>query len=184
MKTPLLLVKMKITFVAIFLLFAIAVQAQKTKMIGNKPREGSSNSTFAVIKGNQIGVKMKAGSKVVQLLKLNFGVENRGSDTLKFKVNIYDFSNVLPGENLVKDEIKGSIPKGKNRIDVDLVPYNINAKGDILVSIEWLNNQQVKEPSFAIGLFNGGTWNYEHGAWKKTPVAGVDFNVLVEKQKR
>ena len=167
------------------LLFAIGtVQAQeKTKTIGNKPREGSSNASFSVTKGQQIGIKMKAGSKPVQLLKLDFGVDNRMRDSIKFKVNVYEFNEDKPGENLVKQDIIGAIPKGKNRINVDLSVYNITTKGTILVAIEWLNTQGGNEPSFSIGLFNGGTYRYEGTEWKKMPVAGVDFNVLVKKLK-
>jgi len=176
--------KLKMILASIILLTVFSAQAQRTTTIGNAPRTGSSNSTFAVIKGQQIGIKMKAGSKPVKLLKLNFGVENRSNDSLQFKVNVYEFNGALPDENLVKQTIVGSIPKGNNRINVDLSPYEIEVKGTILVSIEWLNTQHVAEPSFHIGLFNGGTWNYENDAWKHTPVAGVDFSVLVEKLKK
>ena len=175
--------KFRMLLCSIMLLATFSAQAQHTTTIGNAPRTGSSNSTFAVIKGQQIGIKMKAGKKLVKLLKLNFGVENHSSDTLKFKVNVYSFNGTMPDDNLVKQTIIGSIPKGNNRVIVDLSPYDIEVNGNILVAIEWLNNQQVTEPSFHIGLFNGGTWNYENNAWKHMPVAGVDFSVLVEKLK-
>lgn len=174
--------KMKLGLVALLMFAAFTTQAQdKTKTIGNKPREGSSNATFAVVKGQQIGIKMKAGSKPVQLLKLNFGVDNRMRDSIQFKVNVYDFNGDKPGENLVKQDILSAMPKGKNRINVDLSPYNITTKGTILVSIEWLKTQSGSEPSFSIGLFNGGTYRYENTEWKKMPVAGADFNVEVKK---
>jgi hypothetical protein len=178
------LLKLKLALVSIMLLAVFSAEAQHTTTIGNAPRTGSSNSTFAVIKGQQVGIKMKAGSKMVKLLKLNFGVENRSNDTLKFKVNVYGFNGTVPDDNLIKQTITGSIPKGNNRVIVDLSPYDIEVNGSILVSIEWLNTQHVAEPSFHIGLFNGGTWNYENDAWKHTPVAGVDFSVLVEKLKK
>ncbi|WCT13717.1 hypothetical protein [Mucilaginibacter jinjuensis] len=175
--------KIKMMLTALILLTVFSVHAQHTTTIGNTPRTGSSNSTFAVIKGQQVGIKMNAGKKMVKLLKLNFGVENHSNDTLKFKVNVYGFNGTLPDDNLVKQIITGGIPKGNSRVIVDLSPYDIEVNGNILVSIEWLNTQQVTEPSFHIGLFNGGTWNYENNAWKHTPVAGVDFSVLVEKLK-
>jgi hypothetical protein len=174
----------RITFIAALVLAtAFGAQAQNdTKTIGNKPRSGSANSSFDLVKGNQVGIKMSAGRKPVQLLKLNFDIENVTNDTLRFKVNVYDFNHVAPVHNLVKQEIYGVIPKGKNKVTVDLEPYNIVAKKDILVSIEWLNTYH-GDNHFAIGLFNGGTYRYENGEWKKTPVAGVDFNVLVRKLK-
>jgi len=172
---------MLVTALTLCALFTAHAQ-DKTKVIGNKPRSGSANSSFSVVKGNQVGVKMKAGHKPVQLLKLNFDVENLSKDSLRFKVNVYEFNYVSPGENLVKEDIIGFIPQGKNRVNVNLEPYHIVAQGNLLVAIEWLKNNN-SDNHFAIGLFNGGTYNYEDGKWKKTPIAGVDFNVLVRKLK-
>lgn len=172
-------------FSALFLLVAVSLTTaqDKTKRIGNKPRMGSSNSSFSVTKGHQIGIKMNAGRKAVQLLTLNFGVDNRNTDSLKFKVNVYEFKGEQPGENLTSSAIIAAMPPGKNRLDVDLSKFNITAKGDILVAIEFLTTQPGNSPSFSIGLFNGGTYRYEGTEWKKMPVAGVDFNVLVKKLK-
>jgi hypothetical protein len=170
-------------FLAIALmLISFSTQAQdKTKRIGNKPRTGSSNSSFAVTKGHQLGIKMNAGRKNVQLLSLNFGVENHRPDTLAFKVNVYDFKAEQPTENLVKDDIIADILPGKNRVTVDLAKHNIKAKGDILVAIEFLESKLGANPVFPVGLFNGGTYRYEGSTWKKMPIVGIDFNVMVKK---
>ncbi|MDB4904986.1 MAG: hypothetical protein JWQ63_4267 [Mucilaginibacter sp.] len=157
-----------------------AYAQNKTKLLGNRPRSGSANSSFAVVKGNQTGIKINVGHKPVQLLQLNFDAESMSSDSLKFKVNVYEFSYIAPGANLVKQPIVSALSKGKNRISVNLEPYNIIVKGHILVAIEWLKSSSA-ENHFAIGLFNGGTYCYEDGRWKKIPVAGVDFNVRVKK---
>ncbi len=173
-----------IILIAAFNIAAIfTAQAQKdTKVIGNKLRSGSANSSFSLNKGNQLGIKMSAGKKPVQLLKLRFDVESLNQDSIRFKVNVYEFNNVAPGKNLVKQEVYGAIPNGKNRITVDLEPYNIIAKGDILVAVEWLKTY-TGDNHFAIGLFNGGSYYFENDVWKKQGVAGVDFNVLVRKLK-
>ena len=72
----------------------LAAKAQyKTKRIGNKPRSGSANSSFDMVKGYQVAVKMSAGRKPVQLLQFSFDSENVSADSLKFKVNIYDFNS-------------------------------------------------------------------------------------------
>jgi hypothetical protein len=171
-------------FILITLFASLNLQGQDhTKLIGNKARQGSSNSSFPAIKGQQVGIKMNAGRKPVQLLKLNFGVENHHPDAIKFKVNVYEFNEDKPGEAITTKDIIASIPNGKSRVDVDLSPYNIVTKGEILVSIEFLSTLKGPEPIFSIGLFNGGTYRYQNDVWKKMPVAGVDFNVLVKKVK-
>lgn len=171
------------TAMLILTTFITAQAQEKTKRIGNKPRLGSSNSTHSVIKGNQIGIKMEAGRKPVQLLKLDFGVTNNTGKTLKFKVNVYEFNGIMSGENFVKKDIIAEIPVGKNRVDVDLSPYNIEVKRDILATIEWLETVDGASPSFAIGVFNGGSYEYASGKWKKIPVFGLDFNIIVKKLK-
>ena len=168
---------------ALILTATFSAQAQdKTKIIGNKPRSGSANSSFSVVKGNQVGIKMNAGHKAVQLLKLNFDVSNDGRDSLAFKVNVYEFNDVTPGNNLVTQDITGAIPHGKNTVTVDLSPFNVTAKGNILVAIQWLKTSNANN-HFATGLFNGGTYYYEDNKWKKVPIVGADFNVVVRKLK-
>jgi hypothetical protein len=180
-------------FAAFFLcLTALGVSAQdKTKTIGNKPRTGSSNTSFSAVKGRQVGIEMNAGKKQVQLLRLNFHTQNRSSDSIPFKVNVYQMAGKFPNEaNLVKDEIKGYIKKYDNQEDhqlttIDLTPYNVKVAGDIVVSIEFLTTKTGSNIGFACGLFNGGTFHKdsETEPWKKIPVVGVDFNVLVKKLK-
>ena len=167
----------------------------KTKTIGNKSRSGTTNNSFNIVEGGQVGIKMNAGRKPVELLKLTFHVDNLGKDTIPFKVNVYTMGDKLPqDDNLVKEEIRGSIAREKDPntpltsnqlISVDLSPYKIDVKGEILVSVEFLSTIPGKNLGFSCGLLNGGTY-YKKGPdteWKKMPVVGADFNVLVKKLK-
>jgi len=168
---------------AIFVLTTTIAAAQtkyKTRHIGNKPRDGSANSSFDLRKGNQVGVKMNIGHKPVKLLKFHFDVENNNGDSLKFKVNIYNFTDDGPQEKLFNQDIFGAAPTGKNCVNIDLEPYNLQAKGTILVAIESLNDYG-GDNHFPIGILNGGTWTYKNNRWKKIPIVGVDFNMLVAK---
>ncbi|MCX2480575.1 hypothetical protein OQY15_15835 [Pedobacter sp. MC2016-15] len=172
------------SFLILFLSAGVLHAQEKTKVIGNKARNGSSNSTISVIKGNQLGIKMSAGSKPVELINLSFGVDNRSKESLKFKVNVYEFNGILSGENYVKKDIIGAIPTGKNRVSVDLEPFHIEVKKDLLVTIEWLETLSGPNPGFAIGVFNGGSYEFKEGKWKRVPVFGYDFNMLVKKLKK
>ena len=173
--------RLPLFFCLLLLIASFGVQAQdKTKRLGNKPRTGSSNASFPVTKGHQVGIKMKAGRKPVQLLSLEFGAENFRKDSIPFKVNVYRFDKEQTTELLSKAEILAAVPAGKNRINVDLSKYDLTVQGDILVSIEFIKTMGTSL-SFSIGLFNGGTYRYEGTEWKKMPVAGVDFNITAKK---
>lgn len=179
-----------------FCFIALFGNAQdKTKTIGNKSRSGTTNNSFNIVQGGQVGIKMNAGRKPVELLKLTFHVDNLGKDTIPFKVNVYTMGDKLPeGDNLIKEEIKGSIARendpntpltGNQLISVDLSPYKIGVKGEIVVSVEFLRTIPGKNLGFSCGLLNGGTY-YKKGPdadWKKMPIIGADFNVLVKELK-
>jgi len=186
----------KLLFICFICFAAFNSLAQdKTKTIGNKSRSGTTNNSFGVVQGGQVGIRMNAGHKPVELLKLSFHVDNLGKDTIPFKVNVYAMGDKLPqGDNLVKEEIKGSIIREKDPngplmynqlISVDLSPYKVDVKGDILISVEFLKTIPNKSLGFSCGLLNGGTYYKKNPdvVWKKIPVVGADFNVLVKKLK-
>lgn len=183
----------KLLTTVLICLIALSSSAQdKTRTIGNKSRSGTTNNSFGIVQGAQVGIKMNAGHKPVELLKLTFHVNRVGKDTIPFKVNMYTMGDKLPqGNNLVKEEIKGTITRDKTveidnqLITVDLTPYKIQVKGDILVTVEFLKTEPNNSLGFSCGLFNGGTY-YKKGPdveWKKIPIVGADFNVLVKKLK-
>ena len=186
----------KLLFICFICFAAFNSLAQdKTKTIGNKSRSGTTNNSFGVVQGGQVGIRMNAGHKPVELLKLSFHVDNLGKDTIPFKVNVYAMGDKLPqGDNLVKEEIKGIIVREKapneplmnnQLITVDLAPYKVEVKGDILVAIEFLKTQPRKELGFSCGVLNGGTYRKSSltEEWKKIPIVGADFSVLVKKLK-
>lgn len=186
----------KLLFICFICFAAFNGLAQdKTKIIGHKSRSGTTNNSFGIVQGAQIGIRMNAGHKPVELLKLSFHVDNLGKDTIPFKVNVYAMGDKLPqGDNLVKEEIKGSVIREKapndplinnQLITVDLSPYKVDVKGDIIVSIEFLSTIPNRSLGFSCGLLNGGTYYKKNPdtEWKKIPVVGADFNVLVKKLK-
>ncbi|WP_090470914.1 hypothetical protein [Mucilaginibacter sp. OK268] len=186
----------KLLFICFICFAAFNSLAQdKTKTIGHKARSGTTNNSFGVVQGAQVGIRMNAGHKLVELLKLSFHVDNLGKDTIPFKVNVYAMGDKLPeGDNLVKEEIKGTIVREKDPggplinnqlISVDLALYKVDVKGDILVSVEFLNTMTGKSLGFSCGLLNGGTYYKKNPdtEWKKIPIVGADFNVQVKKLK-
>ncbi|AYL95758.1 hypothetical protein HYN43_010860 [Mucilaginibacter celer] len=175
----------------VLLLFVVSINAMgqdKIKTIGNKLRSGSTNTTFDAVKGKLVGVEMNAGKKQVQLLKLSFHTANRSSDSVAFKVNVYQMAGKYPNNvNLVTDEVKGYIQKYRDGnpqlTTIDLSAYNIKVAGDIVVAIEFLETKNGSNIGFSCGLLNGGTFHRDSEAagWKKIPVVGADFSVRVKK---
>lgn len=91
------LISFKLLLACLLCLTALLSNAQdKTKTIGNKSRSGTTNNSFNVVQGSQVGIKMNAGRKPVELLKLTFHVDNLGKDTIPFKINVYAMGDKLP----------------------------------------------------------------------------------------
>jgi hypothetical protein len=185
---------LKLKFMAAMLLcFAVLTSfaQDKTKTIGNKSRKGTTNNSFGIVKGGQVGIKMNAGHKPVELLKLTFHVNRVGKDTIPFKVNVYTMGDKWPQDNQVNEEIKGTIIRDKEvevdnqLITVDLAPYKLQVKGEILVAVEFLKTEFSNSLGFSCGILNGGTYHKKDpdAEWKKMPIVGADFNVLVKKLK-
>lgn len=179
----------KLSMVVLLCLVAFGALGQdKIKTIGNKLRNGSANTSFNAVKGKVVGVEMNAGKHQVQLMRLSFHTENHASDSIAYKVNVYQMAGKYPNTiNLVNTEAKGFIQKynkdGKQITTIDLSPYNIKVAGDIVVAIEFLDTKPGSDISFTCGILNGGTFHKEAGSdeWKKIPVVGVDFSVQVKK---
>lgn len=156
----------------------------KIKVIGNKPRTGSANSSYSVVKGSQVGVEMNAGGKLWQMMMLNFHTLKNSNDSILVKVNVYQMDGKIPGKiNLVNADARGVIKccnAGTVQLNtIDLSAYNIKVSGDILVAIEFLETKNDPPVNFACGLFNGGSFykKADSVAWKKIPVLGADFSV-------
>ncbi|MBE7177144.1 MAG: hypothetical protein INR69_12105 [Mucilaginibacter polytrichastri] len=174
-------------FTLFFLLSSIGASAQE-KVAGNKGSR-KANMSFSVKKGEEIGVKIKAGRKEARLKKFTFRLDTDYRKQARFKVNVYDLQGAFPGKNIATDSITSVIPRtGEPEengvvVVVDLTPYKLSVKGDFLISIEWLETLPGNGPLFSSGLLNGGTWlKNGTGEWKKLPVIGASFQVGLERQ--
>lgn len=68
--------------------------------------------------------------------------QNRLSAKSIFRLNIYKASKGRPGDNLLKNNILIPVnPKQTGVISVDLRKYNIVLKEDVIVTMEWVENE-------------------------------------------
>ncbi|MEM1259719.1 MAG: hypothetical protein AAGH81_14395, partial [Bacteroidota bacterium] len=98
----------------------------------------------------------------------------------------YNVEKGKPSKNILKDNILIAIePKQTGKITVDLKPYDIIVKDDVIVTLEWVANEGKNKDGeaifFPIGFFTNGTLRKEasQSNFKKFASLGVGFNIDV-----
>ncbi len=91
----------------------------------------------------QLGAEIGAilGIKKTTFVKsANFVLNHAKGDSLLFRINIYDFSKGELGVNLLTENILIREKQRKGTITVDLEPYEIILKSNVLLTLEWLRD--------------------------------------------
>jgi hypothetical protein len=124
--------------------------------------------------GSEIGRKFKLGDNdPSHLTKFKFYIKDNNFDSVKFRINIYTIENNRPAKKINTQNIITSARKDYvGWIEVDLSPFDIIVKEDIVVAVEWIGHSEkgnelnlpIIIPSF------GSTHFYKFGsqnAWEK-----------------
>ncbi len=167
---------------------AVTVTAKvlKTKIMGN-----TTTSRFVSVGlplkflGSETGIKIRLGRKRMLLKSFSFTISDNRMDTSVFRLNIYDFKNGLPFENVLHQNILVPIGKQTGTYKVNLTGYKLILKNDILVSLEWIEGSPSPKGSvifLSAGFLNSATWHRltSQAEWKKFNGIGVGFNVEVQ----
>ncbi|MEM1408714.1 MAG: carboxypeptidase-like regulatory domain-containing protein [Bacteroidota bacterium] len=93
--------------------------------------------------GTEIGAHIKVKKEAV-LKSAHFTVNFTGADSLLFRVNVYDFAKEELGEKLTPRDIIIRAPQKKGTFDVDLESYDIWVKEDVLLTLEWVQDDEGK----------------------------------------
>lgn len=88
--------------------------------------------------GGEIASVITIKEAHTKLLNLSFRILQNRSDSLRIRVNFYEYDGGVPERTLVTEEIIHTISRKKGLETIDLTPYHIIANDDILVSIELL----------------------------------------------
>jgi len=131
--------------------------------------------------GGEIATRIKIRNKGVKLLDLKFNIVENLSDSLKVRVNVYQYKKRLPATKVLKTNIYHTITKKTGDELIDLKKYNIKVEKDIVIGLE-LIEVYGDSIGFAVSAnkFSGASFirYISQDKWKKDYKGGVNFSVL------
>lgn len=168
----------------------INVQLQEVKIYPKKYKEVIIGNTvkwnkiiFSFLSaqlGSEIGTYIKLRKRAM-IEELRFNIVKNQYDSLVFRVNIYNFSNDLPQNNILKEQI---IIRPENKVGlvvVDLSKYNIWLENDFVVSLEYLKvlGSVEKKVFISTGIMNSSSFGRlgSQGEWHRFKYKGFDLGI-------
>ena len=166
----------------IFALTEIVVRPNNLKSFteGKKKTSTKRNVNFSISSkknqnlGSEIGKRFKLSSRKESFLQsFRFYVRANDFERVKFRVNIYKLKKKHPGKRINQENIIVELSNQQTGwIGVDLSPYDLAVKGDVIVGVEWIEHSPkgrrlalpIVWPSF------GSKHYYKYGSqskWKK-----------------
>ncbi len=165
-------------------------QYKKTRTIG-KERPGAARFVnFSISKlpnqnlGAEVGRKFRMPGKEAMVEQFHLYVAQNNFDTLRLRINAYALENGRPGAPLMRENILVELTGKKTGwIAVDLRPYQIIAREDIVLAAEWVYYAG-KGTYFAlpISVPSDGVHFYQYGSqgsWKKFPMMSAAMYLTV-----
>ena len=166
----------------------VSARAFKRRTLGNKTESKFLGTGFGYDQlGAEMGIKINVRKNPTFVDAFNFTIShNRLSAKSTFRLNFYTVEKGRPSKNILKDNILVSIePKQTGKVTIDLRPYDIILKDDVIVALEWVANEGKNKKDeaifFPLGLMTNGTlYKYTyHSKFKKFASLGVGFNIDV-----
>ena len=164
----------------------VTAKAFKKKNIGNKTESKFISTGFSYDQlGAEMGIKMNIPKSPTFVDAFNFNISyNRLSAKSIFRLNFYTVKKNRPFKNILTRNILVPIePKQTGLITVDLKPYDIVLNEDVIVSLEWVDNEGENKKGeaifFSLGLMTNGTIykKSSQAEFKKYSSMGVGFNI-------
>ncbi len=166
----------------------ITAKAMKTEIRGNTTTSNLVNIGLPLrFLGSETGIRLALGKKPVVLKSFSFNISDNRVDTAVFRLNIYNFKNGKPHENILHQNILVHLGKQTGRYTLNLTDYKLVLSGDVLISLEWIEGSYSKSAHGALflsaGFLNSATWHRltSQAEWKKASGLGVGFNVVIQK---
>jgi len=89
--------------------------------------------------GTEVGALIPIKEKTY-IKNANFVLNHAKGDSLLFRVNIYNYESDQIGEKILKEDIFIHTKQRKGVISIDLIPYDLILENDVLLSLEWLQD--------------------------------------------
>ncbi|MGV6831986.1 MAG: carboxypeptidase-like regulatory domain-containing protein [bacterium] len=151
----------------------LGVHRESTEVVG------SWQDSLAL--GGEIATKIRIRKVDTRLLDLKFNILKNLSDSLKVRVNIYNYNKRFPQEKLLKKNIFHTISRFKGQETIDLRPYDIRVHDDIVVSIELVKVYGDKIDFIVSGeAFNGTSFKryVSQDKWERFSAKQINFSLL------
>lgn len=131
--------------------------------------------------GGEIASRIKIKNESTQLLEFKFKIIENQTDSLKIRVNVYDYHRRYPTEKLLKSNLYKTIIRKDGVVSVNLEPYNLIVDNDIVIGIE-LIEVYGNSIEFAVSgnEYTGASYRRQisQDSWKRFPTIGMNFEVL------
>lgn len=131
--------------------------------------------------GGEIATKMNVKKKNTKLLDLKFNIVENLSDSLKIRVNVYNYAKRSPSKKILTQNIFYTITQKEGEVAIDLKPYNIRVDDDFVISIELVKvygesiGFSVSAEDYAGVAFKRYT---SQDKWERYNLTGMNFSVL------
>jgi len=131
--------------------------------------------------GGEIASRIHIKHENTQLLDFKFNVVENQTDSLKVRINVYDYHRRYPSEKLLKTNLYKTITQKEGVVTVNLEPYKLKADDDIVIGIE-LIEVYGNSIEFAVGAreYYGSSYRryISQDSWNRYPTIGMNFEVL------
>ena len=156
------------------------------KVLGNITQSTSTTGGFSSNElGNEAGVYIKVKKNRKSYLKeFNAFIVKNEYGKLKFRLNVYSVKRKLPYKNILIENIFIETDIKQGNLKVDLTSYNIITEGDIIVTLEWIENLGEDGLYFSACLFCDKIISRQtsQGNWHRVGFAGLGFNLVVSQE--
>ncbi|GAB5408563.1 MAG: hypothetical protein BalsKO_09280 [Balneolaceae bacterium] len=110
----------------------------KLKVFGHKlEKKGRSIGYGSTELGTEIGALIRFKNPT-SIESAHFTVNFTGSDSMRYRLNIYEVKNGVVGDNYLTENILIIGPQERGTFSVDLKKYDLVLKGDVILSLEYI----------------------------------------------
>ncbi len=132
--------------------------------------------------GGELATKIRIRKDNTQLLDFKLNILENASDSIKVRVNIYDYKNGEPSEKNRAQNIFHTISKKSGLEVIDLKPYNIFVSDDVVISLELLEvfGEDLNLAISARKDYKGNSFTryISKDRWSKMEYISLNFSVL------